>query len=430
MLGGRKVVAFDLDNVLCDYDQAIVKAVAQAIRDGDTTRFIGGLKEYLGESLELEEGGLEEQLQDVWSFDKSFSPSSSPYYDYIGPVGKEWVKAFLWTKVEFWEDMPEVKGMVELVRKCQAAGMHVVFVTSREPHTSVVNGTAAWLESRGIASSVIFTHSRGKGLACTAIGADCFIDDVRQNCIDVLRTQGTATKVMLWKRAYNRLNGDSENVGNRYIIECESVYEVAKVIGVEAAMSEEVVQDAIRKQKLARTGVARRRGEGAVVFNSPPSTRRSGARVHGGEEEVREEQLAFGHGMDTVCGRNGEAYREVAGGGGSGERLRGESPSARNREFIDGFADGNVVSGGGRQGDLYRDLERTVRELDTSSTGVGNWWDILPQNTTTPQNTTSDSTGTLIWWNPPPLQVREENEEDREFWYRAFNPHLPPNPFV
>lgn len=82
----------------------------------------------------------------------------------------------------------------------------IYFVTSR-PGASAKRQTEAWLvrhlpyEYTGVRPTVLICHE--KGAAAKALGLDCYIDDNRDNAIDVA-VSNTATRVYVLNRAYNQ----------------------------------------------------------------------------------------------------------------------------------------------------------------------------------------------------------------------------------
>lgn len=164
-------IGFDLDGVLADMDQAIVR---------EATTLFGSTP-----SPSPHEGPGPGALGDLVP-------------EEIAPIRNEMQlttrqRRQLWRHLRsidnFWESLDEIEpgSVARLARMAETRRWEIIFLTRRPAtagRTAQVQ-SQRWLEKRGFPLPSVFVVTGSRGLIATALTLDIVVDDTPENCVDV-----------------------------------------------------------------------------------------------------------------------------------------------------------------------------------------------------------------------------------------------------
>jgi hypothetical protein len=112
----------------------------------------------------------------------------------------------LWRHIElienFWEGLAELEpGVIgRLAALARDRRWEIIFLTKR-PETLGATAqvqTQRWLESRGFTLPSVFVVQRSRGRIAAALGLDIVVDDLPENCLDVV-VDSKARAILVWR---------------------------------------------------------------------------------------------------------------------------------------------------------------------------------------------------------------------------------------
>jgi hypothetical protein len=165
-------IGFDLDGVLADMDQAIVREA--------TTLFGSTLARTAHEGpASMGDLGPEEIANDA------------PVRNEMQLTARQ--RRQLWRHLRsidnFWESLDEIEpgSVARLARMAENRRWEIIFLTRRPAasgRTSQIQ-SQRWLEKRGFPLPSVFVVTASRGLIATALTLDIVVDDTPENCVDV-----------------------------------------------------------------------------------------------------------------------------------------------------------------------------------------------------------------------------------------------------
>ena len=165
-------IGFDLDGVLADMEQAIVREA--------TTLF--------GSTLPR---SADEGPASMGDFVPEEIASGTPVRNEMQLTARQ--RRQLWRHLRsvdnFWESLDEIEpgAVARLARMAENRRWEIIFLT-RRPATSGRTPqiqSQRWLEKRGFPLPSVFVVTGSRGLIATALTLDIVVDDTPENCVDV-----------------------------------------------------------------------------------------------------------------------------------------------------------------------------------------------------------------------------------------------------
>jgi uncharacterized HAD superfamily protein len=131
-------------------------------------------------------------LPPVWNW-----PQHYGYSEQV--VGEAWRR--IKDDPTFWIRLGLLPGAKEFLAQLDQTDHELYFITDR-PGTEPQLQTFAWLEMNGLHAPSVIISRKGKGVVCDALSIDYYIDDKRENILDVVDKSPT-TQVYLLSYPYN-----------------------------------------------------------------------------------------------------------------------------------------------------------------------------------------------------------------------------------
>lgn len=112
----------------------------------------------------------------------------------------------LWDRVagtqDFWAGLREIEAgtVARLGRAIPARRWEVVFLTRRPPTAgdTVQLQSQKWLRAHGVEYPSVVVTSASRGKVASALGLDLVVDDLPENCLDVV-TDSDAKALLVWR---------------------------------------------------------------------------------------------------------------------------------------------------------------------------------------------------------------------------------------
>ena len=190
-------IAFDLDGVLADMESELVRQSEILFGEPITRRL----------QLRAAEAGNTPPSGDAAPTPADSDPVAA---DVAPPIARlnmtSRQQRRLWRHVEsienFWEGLAEIEpGVIgRLAALARDRRWEIIFLTKR-PETVGATAqvqTQRWLESRGFTLPSVFVVQRSRGRIAAALGLDIVVDDLPENCLDVV-VDSKARAILVWR---------------------------------------------------------------------------------------------------------------------------------------------------------------------------------------------------------------------------------------
>jgi hypothetical protein len=190
-------IAFDLDGVLADMESELVRQ-AELLFGAPTTR---RLLQRAAEAGNTPPTGDEAPTP---AASEPAAADSAPPIAGLNMTSRQ--RRRLWHHIEsienFWEGLAELEpGVIgRLATLARDRHWEIIFLT-RRPETVGATAqvqTQRWLESRGFTLPSVFVVQRSRGRIAAALGLDIVVDDLPENCLDVV-VDSKARAILVWR---------------------------------------------------------------------------------------------------------------------------------------------------------------------------------------------------------------------------------------
>ena len=204
-------IAFDLDGVLADMESELVRQSEILFGEPMTRRL----------QLRAAEAGNTPPSGDAAPTPADSDPVAA---DVAPPIARlnmtSRQQRRLWRHVEsienFWEGLAEIEpGVIgRLAALARDRRWEIIFLTKR-PETVGATAqvqTQRWLESRGFTLPSVFVVQRSRGRIAAALGLDIVVDDLPENCLDVV-VDSKARAILVWRADESQLPTTAQRLG-------------------------------------------------------------------------------------------------------------------------------------------------------------------------------------------------------------------------
>jgi hypothetical protein len=192
-------IGFDLDGVLAAMESELVRQAEILFGEQMTRR----LREPVA-PIEVDTVAADGQQAKTPADPQPSAPDNVPPLLQLSMTPRQ--QRRLWRHVEsienFWESLSEIEpGSVQrLAAIATDRRWEVIFLTKR-PETVGATAqvqTQRWLESRGFTLPSVFVVQRSRGRIAAALGLDIVVDDLPENCLDVV-VDSKARAILVWR---------------------------------------------------------------------------------------------------------------------------------------------------------------------------------------------------------------------------------------
>jgi hypothetical protein len=196
-------IAFDLDGLLADMDSARKREEDRLFGEAGSTSPTLGRAEQSREPRSL----TDDQRRQLWQA--------------LGAID------------DFWETLDEIEpgAVAAIAARARARRWEIIFLTSR-PETAGSTPqlqTQRWLQRHGFDLPSVFVVSRSRGRIAEALGLDVVVDDLPENCRDVV-SDSNATAILVWRRPLDTFPDGVRQIG------CTVVASVEESLSILAGM--------------------------------------------------------------------------------------------------------------------------------------------------------------------------------------------------
>jgi len=194
-------IAFDLDGVLADMGAALKREerrlFGSPLPDGTA-------KDGSDESSAARAGETDDQV--VAELKKH------------GLTGRQ--QRQLWQFVagieDFWETLVEIEpGAVSALAQVAASRRWELMFLTKRPATAGATAqlqTQRWLKRHGLPFPSVFVVDRSRGKIADALGLDVVVDDLPENCVDVL-SDSKAKAILVWRGTSDAIPASARRLG-------------------------------------------------------------------------------------------------------------------------------------------------------------------------------------------------------------------------
>ena len=196
-------IAFDVDGVLAD--------MSAALRQKERQLFGSAVP------ADTRAEGAEEATPEAQSTGTATDPLAAEMRKHGLTAGQQ---RQLWKGVasteNFWETLDECEpgGVRSLAQLADGRQWEIIFLTSR-PGTAGVTcqvQTQRWLQRHGFPIPAVFVVQGSRGKIADALHLDVVVDDLPENCVDVL-SDSKARAILMWRGASNGIPASAQRLG-------------------------------------------------------------------------------------------------------------------------------------------------------------------------------------------------------------------------